>query len=109
MYPGSDDGAQIGGRLGLRIAIFGAVALALFIVLFFRLWLLQVLNGSEYLAEANNNRTREFRVGAPRGEILDRHGKVLVDNRTSLALQVDPDELPRSRPSDTPSWRSWPS
>jgi penicillin-binding protein 2 len=94
MYPGSDDGAQIGGRLGLRIAIFGAVALALFIVLFFRLWLLQVLDGSEYLAEANNNRTREFRVSAPRGEILDRNGKVLVDNRTSLALQVDPDELP---------------
>ncbi|HEY8083499.1 MAG TPA: penicillin-binding protein 2 [Solirubrobacterales bacterium] len=95
MYPSSDKrDSQTEGRLNLRIAVFGAVALALFAVLFFRLWFLQALNGSEYLAEANNNRTREFRVSAPRGEILDRSGKVLVDNRTSLALQVDPDDLP---------------
>ncbi len=31
---------------------------------------------------------------APRGEILDRHGQVLVDNRTALELQVKPTELP---------------
>ena len=31
---------------------------------------------------------------APRGEILDRDGKMLVDNRTALALQVRDDELP---------------
>ena len=63
-------------------------------VLFFRLWLLQVLAGDKYLAEAKNNRTRESRVSAPRGEILDRNGKVLVANRTSLALQVNPRKLP---------------
>jgi penicillin-binding protein 2 len=83
-----------GNRLALRVAVFGGVALALFAVLFFRLWFLQVLNGEEYLAEARNNRTREFRVTAPRGEILDRNGKVLVSNRTSLALQVNPRKLP---------------
>lgn len=81
-------------RLALRIAIFGGVALALFAVLFFRLWFLQVLKGSEYLAQARNNRTRSFRVSAPRGEILDRNGRVIVDNRTSLALQVNPAKLP---------------
>ena len=81
-------------RLALRIAVFGGVAVALFAVLFFRLWYLQVLAGDKYLAEAKNNRTREFRVIAPRGDILDRNGKVLVDNRTSLALQVNPQKLP---------------
>jgi penicillin-binding protein 2 len=81
-------------QLGLRIALFGGVALVLFGVLFFRLWFLQVLNGERYLAEANNNRTRSFRVSAPRGEILDRNGTVLVANRTSLALQVNPQKLP---------------
>jgi penicillin-binding protein 2 len=81
-------------RPGLRIALFGAVALALFGVLFLRLWFLQVLNGSEYLAEANNNRTRELRVSAPRGVILDRNGESLVENRTSLALQIDLGKLP---------------
>jgi penicillin-binding protein 2 len=84
----------MGNRLGLRLALFGGVALALFAVLFFRLWFLQVLNGDEYLAEARNNRTREFRVTAPRGAILDRDGDVLVENRTSLALQIDPRKLP---------------
>ncbi|MGC1851935.1 MAG: hypothetical protein WA687_05780, partial [Solirubrobacterales bacterium] len=93
MYRRSD---ELGGnnQLALRIAIFGGVAFALFAVLFFRLWLLQALNGEEYLAEARNNRTREFRVTAPRGEILDRDGRVLVANRTSLALQVNPRKLP---------------
>jgi penicillin-binding protein 2 len=81
-------------RLALRIAVFGGVALALFVVLFFRLWFLQVLNGDKYLAEAKNNRTREYRVSAPRGEILDRSGKIIVANRTSLALQINPRKLP---------------
>jgi penicillin-binding protein 2 len=95
MYRRSDQpGTQMGNRLALRVAIFGGVALALFVVLFFRLWLLQVVGGEEYLAEAKNNRTREFRVSAPRGEVLDRGGKTLVANRTSLALQVNPDKLP---------------
>ncbi len=80
--------------LMLRIAVFGGVALALFVVLFIRLWLLQVASGEEHLAEANSNRTREFRVRAPRGEILDRNGEVLVSNRTSLALQLNPTKLP---------------
>jgi penicillin-binding protein 2 len=85
-------------KLAVRIAVFGGFALVLFGVLFFRLWTLQVLNGEEYLAEANNNRTREYRVTAPRGRVLDRGGEVLVDNRTSLALQVNPRKLPPPGP-----------
>ncbi|HET7485061.1 MAG TPA: penicillin-binding protein 2 [Solirubrobacterales bacterium] len=95
MYLRSDErGPAMNNRLALRIAIFGGFAVVLFAVLFFRLWLLQVLDGEKYLAEAKNNRTRSYRVSAPRGEILDRNGKVLVTNRTSLALQVNPRKLP---------------
>ncbi|HET7053135.1 MAG TPA: penicillin-binding protein 2 [Solirubrobacterales bacterium] len=95
MYRRSDElGPQMSNRLALRIAVFGGVALALFVVLFLRLWFLQVLNGDKYLAEAKNNRTREFKVSAPRGKILDRDGRVIVSNRTSLALQVNPAKLP---------------
>ena len=98
MYRRSDElGPEMSNRLTLRIALFGGVALALFAVLFFRLWFLQVLNGDRYLAEAKNNRTREFRVSAPRGEILDRNGKILVANRTSLALQINLEKLPADR------------
>jgi penicillin-binding protein 2 len=80
--------------MALRIAVVGGVAVALFAVLFFRLWDLQVLSGGRYLAEAKNNRTREYKVIAPRGDILDRDGNVLVDNRTSLALQLNMQKLP---------------
>jgi penicillin-binding protein 2 len=83
-----------GSRLSLRVAIVGGVGVVLFAVLFFRLWNLQVLSGDEYLAEAKNNRTREYKVIAPRGDILDRNGDILVDNRTSLALQLNTSKLP---------------
>ncbi|HEY6730288.1 MAG TPA: penicillin-binding protein 2 [Solirubrobacterales bacterium] len=93
MYLRNDDRPQ-GSRLYLRVAVAGGLAVALFAILFFRLWNLQVLSGDEYLAEAKNNRTREFKVIAPRGDILDREGEVLVDNRTSLALQLNTAKLP---------------
>jgi len=97
MYLRSDERSPaVGNRLALRIALFGGVAVVLFGVLFFRLWRLQVLDGAQYLAEAKNNRTREYRVTAPRGEILDRNGEVLVGNRTSLALQVNTRKLPEN-------------
>ena len=93
MYLRNDSRPQ-GSRLSLRVAVMGGIAIALFAVLFFRLWNLQVLDGDKYLAEAKNNRTREFKVIAPRGDILDRDGNVLVDNRTSLALQLNTTKLP---------------
>ena len=94
MYLRSGDRPQSNRGLALRIAVVGGVAVALFGVLFFRLWDLQVLSGADYLAEAKNNRTRSFKVIAPRGDIISRDGEVLVDNRTSLALQLNPQKLP---------------
>jgi penicillin-binding protein 2 len=81
--------------MALRIAVVGGVGVALFAVLFFRLWSLQIIDGASNLAEAKNNRTRSTKIVAPRGKILARNGEVLVDNRTSLALQVDPSKLPK--------------
>ena len=76
MYLRSDERPpQMSSGFALRVAILGGIALAMFAVIFFRLWYLQVLSGDEYLAEANDNRTREIRVLPPRGEILDRDGE----------------------------------
>jgi penicillin-binding protein 2 len=93
MYLRPEDRARP-NRMALRIAVIGGFAVALFAVLFFRLWDLQVLEGAENLAQAKSNRTRSTKVVAPRGEILYNNGEVLVDNRTSLALQVDTSKLP---------------
>lgn len=69
--------------------MLGVAALAFFAIVFFRLWFLQVLSGDQYLAEANQNRTRDIRVEAPRGQIFDRNGDLLVDNRSSWQVRVD--------------------
>jgi penicillin-binding protein 2 len=91
-----DDGRRpsLTPQLALRVAVMGGVALMAFALIFFRLWYLQVLSGDKYRAEANDNRVREIKVQAPRGEIVDRNGKVLVNNRTGLAVRVTPDKLP---------------
>src|SRR3954451_13960598 len=91
--PGSEPERRT-SPLALRISIMTGLAIAVFSVLFLRLWYVQVLSGDKYRAEANNNRIREIRVQAPRGEIVDRNGEVLVSNRTSHALQVSPQKLP---------------
>lgn len=82
-------GTGLTSRASLRIALLGVAALSLFAIVFFRLWYLQVLSGDAYLAEANDNRVRDIRVEAPRGEILDRDGNALVANRGSWQVQVD--------------------
>jgi len=84
-------------QLAFRVAVIGGVALVMFAIIFFRLWYLQVLSGDNYVAAARENRVREIKVEAPRGEIVDRHGVRLVENRTSLSIKVTPDKLPASR------------
>ena len=74
--------------LALRVGIFGAIALLAFAVLFFRLWSLQVLSGTRYLDAAQNNQLRIVRVDAPRGPILDRHGRVIVSNVAGTAVEL---------------------
>src|SRR4051794_9884867 len=95
MYRNPDDRrGPITPQLALRVAIIGGVCLVMFGVVFFRLWYLQVLSGDHYLAEANNNRVRDITVQAPRGQIIDRSGRKLVDNRSGYAVVVNPAKLP---------------
>src|SRR5215210_4701236 len=95
MYlPSGDKRLVVTPQLAVRVAILGGVALALFGIVFFRLWYLQVLSGDRYLAEAKQNRVREIKVEAPRGKIVDRNGTMLIDNRTALSVEVQPQRLP---------------
>jgi penicillin-binding protein 2 len=93
MYLDNERRPTLTPQLAFRVAIIGGVALAAFAIIFFRLWYLQVLSGDKYVAEAQNNRLREIKVQAPRGEIVDREGRVLVRNRVGYAVRVTPDRL----------------
>jgi penicillin-binding protein 2 len=94
MYLDNDRRPTLTPQLAVRVALIGGIALVAFAVIFFRLWYLQVLSGDRYLAEARDNRVREIKVQAPRGEIVDRDGRTLVDNRPAMAVVISPDRLP---------------
>jgi penicillin-binding protein 2 len=81
-------------QLALRVAIVGSCALAMFAIVFFRLWFLQVLSGDRYLHEAQVNFVRDISVPAARGEILDRNGNILVESQPVSAVQISPPDLP---------------
>jgi penicillin-binding protein 2 len=81
-------------QLAIRVAVLGFVTLAVFAVLLLRLWALQVLSGTKYRAEASDNRVRTIQIEAPRGNIVDRNGNVLVDNVAGTSLEVYAADLP---------------
>jgi penicillin-binding protein 2 len=87
-------------QLAMRVAILAFLALAVFAVLFLRLWALQVLSGDRYLAQANDNRVRTLRVEAPRGPILDAKGHVLVTNVPGTRVELWPADLPKTWPAE---------
>jgi penicillin-binding protein 2 len=86
--------APLTPQLARRVALLGTFALAMFAIVFFRLWFLQVLSGQKYLAQAKVNRVRDVAIPAPRGEILDRSGNLLVSSKRAIAVQIDPADLP---------------
>jgi penicillin-binding protein 2 len=83
-------------QLAMRVAILGGFAFVLFAIVFFRLWFLQVLSGEDYVAKARDNRVRKVRIEAPRGNIVDRDGRVLVKTRIAPVVQIVPESLPES-------------
>lgn len=76
-------------RVLLRLAVLGVLIVVAFVALFSRLWFLQVLASDDYTDLAEENRIRLVYSEPSRGRILDRNGKVIVQNRLSLAVTVD--------------------
>jgi penicillin-binding protein 2 len=77
-----------------RLWGIGALLLLGFAVLTARLWQLQVINGEHFLQLSEQNRLRERPMKSLRGRILDRHGRILADNRPAYALLALPEDLP---------------
>jgi penicillin-binding protein 2 len=103
--PIEDRRPPITPQLAFRVMVAGGIAVAFFAIIFFRLWFLEVLSGDQFLATANDNRIRDVRIQAPRGDIVDRQGRTLVDNRVSTAVQIDPEKLPPAGPERNALYR----
>jgi len=72
----------------MRIKIFKAVILLTFVLIIAGLFYTQILSGTLYRALSENNRIRVLPLEAPRGNMYDRKGRVVVGNRLSFDVRV---------------------
>src|SRR5258707_4813822 len=81
-------------RFGLgRIAAFQYVTVGIFLFLLSGFWVLQVREGETNSQLAERNRVKTVPVLAPRGKLLDRDGRVIVDNQAAFTLLLTRENL----------------
>src|SRR5207245_3511904 len=68
----------------IRLTAAQYIILAIFLILAYELWRLQVMQSDFYAGLAEKNRIRNVPILAPRGKILDREGRIIVDNYPSF-------------------------
>src|ERR1700686_3344787 len=69
----------------IRLTAAQYMILAIFLVLAYGLWKLQVMESGYYASAAEKNRIRNVPILAPRGKILDREGRTIVENYPSFS------------------------
>jgi penicillin-binding protein 2 len=84
-----DDVARAAGK----IAFFQYIAVGIFLFLISGFWRLQIESPQLYFEQAERNRIKSLPIPAPRGKILDRDGRVIVDNHSSFSLILSRDNL----------------
>jgi penicillin-binding protein 2 len=78
----------------IKVMIFRAVVIASFALLSFQTWQMQIVQGEQYLQQADGNRFRLLSIDAPRGIIYDRNGLLLAGNIPSFTVSIVPADLP---------------
>lgn len=91
----SNPGQQLSGKPPLRddtrfaagkIAVFQYATVVIFLFLMSGFWRLQVQNPEFYGERAQQNSIKSMPIPGPRGRILDRDGRVIVDNHSSFSV-----------------------
>ena len=76
-----------------KIAFFQYGIVGVFVFLIAGFWNLQVRNPDIYSERAESNRIKSVPIVAPRGKILDRDGRVIVDNHSSYSVLLSRENL----------------
>jgi len=84
----------------IKVLAFRAFVVASFALLAFQSWQLQIVQGEQYLEQAERNRFRLRAIDAPRGVIYDRNGRLLAGNVPSFAISIVPADLPEEDEDD---------
>ena len=85
-----------------RLAAASYVIVGMLALLLLGFWKLQVIDSDKYGVMAERNRVRSIPIIAPRGRMLDRDGRVLVDNYPSfsvLLLRDDQEQVDKNLPA----------
>jgi penicillin-binding protein 2 len=80
-------------RASAKIAVVQYLAVAVFLFLISGFWRLQIESPEEYTERAERNWIKSLPILAPRGKILDREGRVIVDNHSSFSLILSREKL----------------
>jgi penicillin-binding protein 2 len=81
------------GFAAAKMAGFQYAAVAIFLFLISGFWQLQIQSPEVYSERAERNRVKIYPLGAPRGKILDRDGRVIVDNQSSWSVILSRESL----------------
>ena len=73
-----------------RYRIFYFFLIVTFFIFLTRLWYLQIIEGSELREFSEKNRIKQIKIAAPRGLILDREGRILVENHPGFEAVLSP-------------------
>lgn len=76
-------------RSRLRLIVLHVLVVSILGTLLGRLWYLQVYDGAKYAQAASDNRIRTVVAPAPRGQIFDAQGRLVVRNRVALVVSVN--------------------
>lgn len=80
-------------KLKNRYNILIMILIVMLLTLSFRLATLTIVQGDYYRDISDNKRLKEIYITAPRGEIRDRHGRLLAGNKPSFTVQLLKDEI----------------
>ena len=74
--------------LTIRLSVLQYTVAVLFAALAVAFWVFQIAQHEKFLEIADNNKTRRLPLPAPRGVLLDRDGKVLVENQSTYNIAL---------------------
>lgn len=80
-------------KQNFRIKIVFLFSVLVFILILTKVFYIQVIEYKKLNTLANELWSRNLTVKADRGKILDRNGKIIVDNITSVSLYVVPSQI----------------
>lgn len=89
-----------GSELARRLRIVGGAVVGGLLLLLLALFRVQVLHAEVYGTREQAQSLRRIRIPSARGDIVDRHGTLLANNRPSYDVVIYLDQLRRSKRQD---------